>query len=220
MIDFANVYRPEWQFLYGTTLEITSSIGIIIFPFAAFVVLYKSTPAMGTYKWMILNTMLWSFLFDLTLCMYKPITLFPFYMGIATGPTKSFGSYGGFVQLEATIFIYNHHVFSLLICLLYRYSNALPIDGNYLLGKTWHIVAVLGFVYAGVILHICLIILSRVDPEVLKEILKNEVKLKEVHIFSCLLETNRIFCRLSTSGWYVFSGCSLYKEIGCRSGLS
>ena len=178
MIDYTNVYRPEWEFFYGTTIEITSSIGMIIFPFAAFVVLYKSTPAMRTYKWMILNTMLWSFLFDLILCMYKPITLFPFYMGIATGPTQSFGSYGGFVQLEAATFIYNHNAFSLFICLVYRYSNALPIDGNYLLGKKWHIVALLGFAYAFVILHICLIILSRVDPEVLKEILKNEVKLK------------------------------------------
>jgi hypothetical protein len=192
MIDFANVYRPEWEFLYGTTLEITSSIAIIIFPFAAFVVLYKSTPAMGIYKWMILNTMLWSFLLDLIVCMYKPITLFPFYMGMATGLTKSFGSYGGFVQFEACIFIYNHQVFSLLICLVYRYSHALPIDGNYLLSKTWHIVVALGLAYTAVILFVCLIILSRVDTEVLKEIFKNEVKLK-LHIFSCMLETGRIF---------------------------
>ena len=149
---------------------------------------------------------------------YKPITLFPFYMGMATGPTQIFGSYGGFVQLEATIFIYNHNAFSLFICLVYRYSNALPIDGNYLLGKKWHIVALLGLAYAFVILHICLIILSRVDPEVLKEILKNEVKFKGLHIFSCILETGRFFfADPPPHKWVV---CIFGEGIGCRSGLS
>lgn len=81
MIDISYIYRPEWERIYSYLLETTALCGVLLFPFVMFLVIFKSPSTMRVYKWMIVNSLVWSFLLDLLLSLYKPYPLLPFYQG-------------------------------------------------------------------------------------------------------------------------------------------
>jgi hypothetical protein len=74
--ELGYIYRPEMNLFCHifqfALFPVNTAFGI----FCSYVVLKKSTEAMGHYKYLLLNQILWSFLFDSILTIWQPILIF------------------------------------------------------------------------------------------------------------------------------------------------
>ena len=70
------LYRPQMNYICRIIEYSIFGISTLLVIFAAYVILKKSTQAMGHYKYLLLNQLLWNFFFDLILILWQPVPIF------------------------------------------------------------------------------------------------------------------------------------------------
>jgi hypothetical protein len=92
------------------------------------IVLKKSTTEMSHYKYLILNQLFWSYLFDCHVTFWQPIILFPFFMCYSSGPAKYLSYQAQYPLCAIFIFILVGMIHSIYCSIGYRiisiYYNA------------------------------------------------------------------------------------------------
>ena len=89
MVNFSvfsveDFYHPNLFHFYKIFWEVSLIIMTIFFIFTLYMIL-KSSKEIEEYKYFIINQLVWSYLFNLVLGMWQPVTLWPFYMGFGIG---------------------------------------------------------------------------------------------------------------------------------------
>uniref|UniRef100_A0A1I7S4R1 Serpentine Receptor, class H n=1 Tax=Bursaphelenchus xylophilus TaxID=6326 RepID=A0A1I7S4R1_BURXY len=88
---------------------------------------------MGIYKHYLLNEIFWNYAFDLFLCIWTPIELFPLQCSYSAGIFRRTSvGFQQFAVIAASFFAVGK-VFALFIAIAYRYSQALPPSSHYIL---------------------------------------------------------------------------------------
>lgn len=117
------VYHPElaqtWH-IYQYCVFVLSSIMVAITFYA---ISKKSTPDMGIYKSLLLNQLAWSYLFDLSLTIWQPVSLLPYFMAYSAGISKIVGPNSQYIMFCVTYFMYGGLIQSIVVAMLFRVSR-------------------------------------------------------------------------------------------------
>ena len=189
-ILFEDLYDPRLIYFYQVFWTLSFSYTSVYFAFIIYVIVKKSSREMGAYKWYLVHQMCWIFLFDLHMSMWKPVTLWPFYMVYSVGfwrnvPSKYFEN-AIFLQMEIHFQLLSGELsfipviilvaiccgmgFSLYISTIHRYIQITPFSwfyrqySNLYFRMPMHILILIG---VEIVIVLPLIIL-RVSPEVLE----------------------------------------------------
>ena len=84
-ISFENFHNPRLVRFYKIFWETSLVYTTISFLLMLFLVVRKSSHEMGAYKWYLVHQLFWSFIFDLHLSTWKPVTLWPFFLAYSAG---------------------------------------------------------------------------------------------------------------------------------------
>lgn len=76
-LTVGDLYNPNLTHVYSILTNIAFPLSTFMYSFASFVVLTKSTRAMGDYKYRLLTQLTWSYLFELVKFAWKPVVLWP-----------------------------------------------------------------------------------------------------------------------------------------------
>lgn len=69
--------NPRFNEAYSIATTATFGLATVTYLAATFVVLKRSTPAMGDYKFLLVAQLSWSYLFELVIFLWKPVVLWP-----------------------------------------------------------------------------------------------------------------------------------------------
>jgi len=114
------VYHPTLSQLYSSFQYFTFAITTLVMLLAVFIILNKSPPQMKMYKYLLLNQLFWSYLFDIHLTIWQPVLLFPFFMSYSDGPAQYFGFHSQHPLCATLIFIILGMLHSMLFNAIYR----------------------------------------------------------------------------------------------------
>ena len=90
---------------------------------ASFIVLNKSPSQMKLYKYLLLNQLFWSYLFDIHLTIWQPVALFPFFMAYSDGPAQYFSFHSQHPLCVTFIFIISGMLHSMFFNAMYRFLS-------------------------------------------------------------------------------------------------
>lgn len=71
------LYHPTLLSIYKYLHDITFILSTQLSILAMFIILKKSTEQMGFYKWILFNSLIWNYLFELIYFLYRPVFLLP-----------------------------------------------------------------------------------------------------------------------------------------------
>lgn len=139
------VYHPYLAETWHLYQNIIFLLSLITNTLTFYVILKKSTPEMAMYKYMLLNQLFWSFLFDLGMALWQPVVLLPFFMCYSTGLAQYLGPNSVYPMFILTFFAYSGMLQSIIVALVYRVSR---LYNTFLWNekKIWIRVAVVVFV--------------------------------------------------------------------------
>src|SRR3569833_2983841 len=70
------LYRPQMNYICRIIEYSIFGITTLLVMLATYVIVKKSTTAMGQYKYLLLNQLVWNFFFDTILILWQPIPIF------------------------------------------------------------------------------------------------------------------------------------------------
>ena len=120
-------YHPNLFYFYRIFWEISLIITTIFFVFMLYVIL-KNSKEIGEYKYFMIHQLVWSYLFDVLLGTWKPITLWPFYIGFGIGWFRSWRGIWALVPFYAVVATAVGMGVSIFMSFLHRYINVSPIS--------------------------------------------------------------------------------------------
>ncbi|KAE9550898.1 hypothetical protein FO519_005901 [Halicephalobus sp. NKZ332] len=91
-------------------------------------VVLKNSKEIGEYKYFIVNQLVWSYLFDVLLGIWKPVPLWPFYMGFGIGFFRSWKGIWAVLPFYATITVGIGMGVSIFMSFIHRYIYISPIS--------------------------------------------------------------------------------------------
>lgn len=140
------IYHPglaQTYRLYQYIIFILSTIMMLI---TGYVILKKSSPEMRLYKRLLINQLVWSYLFDLTLTLWQPVNLVPYFMCYSLGIVKLFGPNGVYSMYCIMYFMYGGLIQSIIVSLVFRVSRLYRFTHSEY-GKTWVKIAIMVLVF-------------------------------------------------------------------------
>lgn len=114
------LYHPEIEVVYTITHYITLFFSTVFFCLTSYTILKKSKPEMYLYKYLILNQLFWSYLFNVYLTFWQPIVLFPFFFAYSAGLAQILGFKAAPWLCIFLIFLGGGMVHSLFTAFVYR----------------------------------------------------------------------------------------------------
>lgn len=116
------VYHPTISSIYNVLHCISFSLSTTLSSLAMWIVLKKSTPAMGTYKYVLLNQLFWTYLAELIMFLWQPVPLIPYFAAYSKGilkylPPQYFFGVAGLFAFD--VFAIAHSIY---LALIYRIS--------------------------------------------------------------------------------------------------
>uniref|UniRef100_A0A7E4ZXU2 Serpentine Receptor, class H n=1 Tax=Panagrellus redivivus TaxID=6233 RepID=A0A7E4ZXU2_PANRE len=98
-----------------------------------YVIVTKSSKEMSDYKWYLIHQLTWAYLFDVYLGLWKPVPLWPFYVGYSVGVFGGSVGTNFTVILQLSLLVVNAigMGFSIYISVLHRYMQASPFSTMY-----------------------------------------------------------------------------------------
>ena len=135
-LDFLRVYNGPitWDMLYHPKLltvyhyfhNITFILTTYLSLLACYIILKKSSKAMGFYKYVLLNSLFWNYFLDTLYFLYRPVNLFPHFVMYSVG-VLNFLSPDTFMGVFYCCgFVLNGVVHSMGMALFYRVSQVFP----------------------------------------------------------------------------------------------
>uniref|UniRef100_A0A7E4WCI1 TLC domain-containing protein n=1 Tax=Panagrellus redivivus TaxID=6233 RepID=A0A7E4WCI1_PANRE len=137
-ITFNDLESPRLVAVYYVFWDVSLVFTTIFFSFMLYMIITKSPREMSDYKWYLVHQLTWSYMFDLCFGLWKPVPLWPFYIGYSAGMfAKVIGS-SVTIQLlivihaRLAILIYVQAIFSFMdplfslcfsFCLFFRYPG-------------------------------------------------------------------------------------------------
>ena len=77
--------HPRLILIYSIYWDVTLFFTTVFFILMLYTIIKKSSPEMGGYKWYLVHQLCWSYAFDFYMSLWKPIPLWPFYIGYSGG---------------------------------------------------------------------------------------------------------------------------------------
>ena len=124
------LYRPQMNHICRIIEYSIFGISTPLVILAAYVIIKKSTPTMGHYKYFLLNQLLWNFFFDSILILWQPVPIFNannaadlsnrFIMAYSNGIFRYHGPYSGFIIFAILFLAIIGMTHSLYCCMIYR----------------------------------------------------------------------------------------------------
>ena len=99
------IYHPALAKSFRWFEYFSFTITTLVMLLANFIVLKKSPPQMKQYKYLLLNQLFWSYLFDIHLAIWQPVMLFPFFLCYSDGPARFFSFHSQHPLCATLIFI-------------------------------------------------------------------------------------------------------------------
>lgn len=87
--NFFDFYFPELLNFYAIFWNFMFFLTCILFTFVSFVIIKKTPKEMTEFKWYLIHYFLWSFLFQMHLVTWRPVALWPYFIGYSTGIWKN-----------------------------------------------------------------------------------------------------------------------------------
>jgi hypothetical protein len=84
-LSLSDVYNQGATTFYKLSFEIVTCFQLLVLPFLIYIILTQSKK-MRTYRWYLLNTILWNTLMEITQCLTCPMILSPFPLIFFSGP--------------------------------------------------------------------------------------------------------------------------------------
>ena len=117
------VYHPNlaqtWHF-YQYIIFFFSTIMVSL---TSYIVLTKSSSEMGIYKLLLLNQLLWAYLFDVVLVVWQPVILFPFFICYSAGVAKIFGPMSVYPMYTLMAAVYGGMIQSIIWSMMFRVAR-------------------------------------------------------------------------------------------------
>ena len=163
-------YHPTLFVIYKVFWETSLLIITVFFLFMLYVIL-KNSKEIGTYKYFIVNQLIWTYLFDLVMGMWKPVVLWPVYLGFGVGWFRSWRGIWAFSPLFILGIVGVGMGVSIFMSLFHRYIYIFPSSD---FAKRYEYFSFKVFFYGTIFIIIeCTILIPisvfYVDPEILRE---------------------------------------------------
>ena len=177
MEDF---YHPVLVSVYNVFWEVSITITTVFFIFMIYVIL-KNSKDIGEYKYFMINQLVWSYLFDVIIGLWKPIPLWPFYMGYSIGFFKSWRGIWAIVPFYLFLIAAIGMGVAIFMSIVHRYIYIFP---HSYIAKRYESVTVKLLFYGFIFIFMESIImtpvfLSYVDTEVLRKSITSEYPFME-----------------------------------------
>lgn len=153
-ITLEDIYNQSTTSFYLIILDILLVINIAWVCPTIYIVIWKADKEIGVIRWYFCLNFITGLLFDLIVGIFKPVPLFPFYIGYLAGPAKLLGFADGFSIWEGGISIFDLMIVLLSLQLLYRFTFVLPWGSFYEVFEKLKHVFIIGFVLY--VLMLCL----------------------------------------------------------------
>ena len=114
------IYHPSLAQSFSRFQYLTIAITTLVMLLAVFIILKKSPSQMKLYKYLLLNQLFWSYLFDIHLTIWQPVLLFPFFMAYSDGPAQYFSFHSQHPLCVTFIFIISGMAHSMFFNAIYR----------------------------------------------------------------------------------------------------
>uniref|UniRef100_A0A7E4WC72 G_PROTEIN_RECEP_F1_2 domain-containing protein n=1 Tax=Panagrellus redivivus TaxID=6233 RepID=A0A7E4WC72_PANRE len=125
---------------------------------------------MSDYKWYLVHQLSWSYLFDVCIGLWKPVVLWPFYIGYSAGIFTNTVNSSVTVLLLIVVVLAIGMGFSVFISLLHRYMQVIPFSNAYrCYSSLWHRIGVY-------IIVVCLLLVALFLPLSLSFSLETDLK--------------------------------------------
>uniref|UniRef100_A0A7E5A1J7 Serpentine Receptor, class T n=1 Tax=Panagrellus redivivus TaxID=6233 RepID=A0A7E5A1J7_PANRE len=130
-ITFDDLESPRLVAAYVVFWDVSLVLTTIFFSFMLYMIITKSPREMSDYKWYLVHQLTWSYLFDLYVGLWKPVPLWPFYIGYSAGIFSNVG--GNSVTIQLLIVVVNAigMGFGVCISILHRYMQGSPFSFMY-----------------------------------------------------------------------------------------
>lgn len=131
--ELSLLYRPGMNYICRLVECTIFFISTLLVGLVSYTIVRKSTPAMGQYKYMLLNQILWNFFFDTLLILWQPIPIFN---------SNGFG-YGFILAYSNGIFRYSDRefifvLFGLLCFIIIGMTHSLYFNMIYRISAIFH----------------------------------------------------------------------------------
>jgi hypothetical protein len=153
-ITLEDIYNQSTTSFYLIILDILLVINIAWVCPAIYIVIWKANKEIGVIRWYFCLNFITGLLVDLIIGIFKPVPLFPFYIGYLAGPAKLLGFADGFSIWEGGISIFDLMVVLLTLQFIYRFTFVLPWGSFYEVFEKLSHVLIIGFVLY--VLMLCL----------------------------------------------------------------
>jgi hypothetical protein len=123
------LYRPQMNYICRIIEFSMFGISTILVILAAYVIVKKSTQTMGDYKYLLLNQLMWNFVFDSILILWQPVPIFNaengntsyrFIMGYSNGIFRYYGPYSTYTIFAILFLVIIGMTHSLYFNMIYR----------------------------------------------------------------------------------------------------
>ena len=118
-------YHPTLFLVYRIFLETSLIVTTIFFLFMLYVIL-KNSKDIGVYKYFMINQLIWSYALALIMGTWKPVVLWPFYMGFGVGWFRSWTGRWAILPLGITLFTRTGMGYSIFMSAFHRYVCLFP----------------------------------------------------------------------------------------------
>jgi hypothetical protein len=126
------LYHPGLATVYSYCQYTSFVISSILISLTTYIVIKKSPEDMREYKYLILNQLLWSYLFDIILTFWQPVFLFPFFYAYSSGPAKLLSFKVSPVYMCLLILIGGGLIHSLYFSFIFRVAQVFPMTRMYI----------------------------------------------------------------------------------------
>ena len=130
-ITIDDIYHPTLVQIYSIYWDVSVCITTGLFVFMMYTIVKKSSTEMKGYRIYLIHQLTWSFLFDMYLGGWKPVPLWPFYLGYSVGWYSSIPKDLSLLPLVGVTFFSVGMGFSIYISAMHRYMQASPFSKLY-----------------------------------------------------------------------------------------
>src|SRR3569623_1378977 len=120
------VYHPTLAMSFSSFQYFTFTITTLVMSLAVFIILKKSPSQMKLYKYLLLNQLFWSYLFEIHLTIWQPVLLFPFFLCYSDGPAHYFSFHS------------QHPLCATLLFIIFGMAHSIYFNGAYRVLSIYH----------------------------------------------------------------------------------
>ena len=123
-----DLYHPTLVQIYSIYWDVSLCITTVFLIFMLYTIIKKSSTEMKGYRIYLIHQLIWSYLFGLHLGAWKPVPLWPFYLGYSVGLYSWIPKEYSLLPLIGVTFFSVGMGFSIYISVLHRYAQVSPLS--------------------------------------------------------------------------------------------